>query len=106
MYSTKYWDITTKTGDRYAYVSPATRTLDTPDCYPNTGYSGFQIDVWRYFKKPGSDELERTDSRVRSGYRSGHESQADAVERLAADIRAFRDAESLARVDWLDRSAS
>jgi vancomycin resistance protein YoaR len=61
MYSTKYWDITTKTGDRYAYVSPATRTLDTPDCYPNTGYSGFQIDVWRYFKKPGSDELDHSE---------------------------------------------
>jgi vancomycin resistance protein YoaR len=61
MYSTKYWDITTRTGDRYAYVSPATRTLDTPDCYPNTGYSGFQVDVWRYFKKPGSDELDHTE---------------------------------------------
>ena len=61
MYSTKYWDITTRTGDRYAYVSPATRTLDTPDCYPNTGYSGFQIDVWRYFKKHGSDELDHTE---------------------------------------------
>ncbi|GEP34866.1 vanomycin resistance protein VanB [Nocardioides szechwanensis] len=61
MYSTKYWDITTRTGDRYAYVSPATRTLDTPDCYPNTGYSGFQIDVWRYFKKPGSDELDHSE---------------------------------------------
>lgn len=61
MYSTKYWDITTRTGDRYAYVPPATRTLDTPDCYPNTGYSGFQIDVWRYFKKPGSDELDHSE---------------------------------------------
>ncbi|MDP2772510.1 MAG: VanW family protein [Nocardioides sp.] len=61
MYSTKHWDITTRTGDRYAFVPPATRTLDTPDCYPNSGYSGFQIDVWRYFKKPGSDELERTE---------------------------------------------
>ena len=52
------------------------------------------------------DELERTDSRVRSGYRSGHESQADAVERLAADIRAFRDAESLARVVVINVSST
>jgi vancomycin resistance protein YoaR len=58
MYSTKTWDITTRTSDRYAYVPPKTRTLDTPDCYPNTGYSGFQVDVWRYFKRPGSDELD------------------------------------------------
>ncbi|GEP40373.1 vanomycin resistance protein VanB [Nocardioides psychrotolerans] len=59
IYSTKTWDITTATSDRYAYVSPATRTLDTPDCYPNTGYSGFQVDVWRYFRRPGSDDLVR-----------------------------------------------
>lgn len=59
MYSTKTWDITTSTSDRYAYVSPATRILDTPDCYPNTGYSGFQVDVFRYFSRPGSDEVVR-----------------------------------------------
>jgi vancomycin resistance protein YoaR len=58
MYSTKVWDITTKTSGRYASVPPKTRTLNTPDCYPNTGYSGFQVDVWRYFKKPGSSELD------------------------------------------------
>ena len=52
------------------------------------------------------DELERTDSRVRSGYRAGHERQADAVERLAADIRAFRDAESLARVVVINVSST
>ena len=32
LFSTKYWDITTKTGDRYTFTSPATRTLDTADC--------------------------------------------------------------------------
>ena len=58
MYSTKYWDITTEESERYAYVGPGTRILHTPDCYPNSGYSGFQIDVWRYFKKPGESELD------------------------------------------------
>ncbi len=58
MFSTKVWDITTEESERYAYVGPATRILDTPDCYPNSGYSGFQIDVWRYFKKPGESELD------------------------------------------------
>jgi vancomycin resistance protein YoaR len=58
MYSTKYWDITTETSDRYAYVSPATRVLTTPDCYPNSGYSGFQVDVWRYFRRHGESELD------------------------------------------------
>lgn len=61
MWSTKYWDITTKTGERYNFTSPATRTLDTPDCYPNTGYGGFDINVWRYFRKPGSSDLVRSE---------------------------------------------
>ncbi len=61
LFSTKYWDITTKTGERYAFTSPATRTLDTKDCYPNTGYGGFDIDIWRYWRRAGSDELERTE---------------------------------------------
>ena len=61
MYSTKTWDITTKTSDRYHYRAPATRTLTTADCYPNTGYAGFDVDVWRYFHQPGSDEIAKTE---------------------------------------------
>jgi vancomycin resistance protein YoaR len=61
MYSTKVWDITTTTSDRYNYRAPKTRTLDTPDCYPNTGYSGFDVDVTRYFHEPGSDEVVKTE---------------------------------------------
>jgi vancomycin resistance protein YoaR len=61
MYSTKVWDIKSETSDRYAYVGPGTRILDTPDCYPNTGYSGFQVDVTRIFRRPGSDEVVKTE---------------------------------------------
>lgn len=61
MYSTKTWEITTKTSERYNFRSPATRTLTTPDCYPNSGYSGFDVDVWRYFHEPGSSEVVRTE---------------------------------------------
>jgi vancomycin resistance protein YoaR len=61
MWSTKHWDITTKTGDRYNPTKPATRVLTTKDCYPNTGYGGFDIDVWRYFRKPGSSALVRSE---------------------------------------------
>lgn len=45
-----------------------------------------------------SDELDRTCHRIRHGYRDGEEHQADAVERLAGDIRAFAESESLSRV--------
>ena len=61
MWSTKLWDITTKGGNRYNLTKPATRTLDTKECYPNTGYGGFEIDVWRYFRKAGSSALARTE---------------------------------------------
>jgi hypothetical protein len=59
MYSTKIYDIEALTSDRYAYVEPKTRTLYTPDCYPNSGYSGFQIDVTRVFRKKGEDAVVR-----------------------------------------------
>ncbi|WP_193604460.1 VanW family protein [Nocardioides dongkuii] len=59
MWSTKHWDIDTTTSDRYNFTSPGTRTLSTPDCYPNSGYGGFDVDVWRIFRKPGDDEVVR-----------------------------------------------
>lgn len=62
MWSTKTWDITTSTGGRYAFTSPATRTLTGPTCIPNAGYGGFDIDVKRYFRKPGSKKLVRTEN--------------------------------------------
>jgi len=62
MYSTKYWDITTSTSDRYNFTEEQTRTLNTPDCYPNDGYGGFDVDVKRFFREAGSSELVRTET--------------------------------------------
>ncbi len=56
-YSTKTWDIKSRTSERYNFRPPKTRTMSTPDCYPNEGYSGFDVNVTRYFYEPGSDEL-------------------------------------------------
>ncbi|KQT91472.1 hypothetical protein ASG49_10610 [Marmoricola sp. Leaf446] len=61
MWSTKRWDITSRTSDRYAYTSPATRTLDDEDCEEATGTSGFSVDVFRDFKRPGSATVLRTE---------------------------------------------
>ncbi|MBI2243478.1 MAG: VanW family protein [Nocardioides sp.] len=61
MYSTKYWDISTTTSERYNYRQPATRTLTTPDCYPNTGYAGFDVDVTRTFRRHGEDAVDHTE---------------------------------------------
>jgi vancomycin resistance protein YoaR len=60
MWSTKVWNITTSTSDRYNRTQPDTRRLDTADCYPNDGYGGFDIDVKRFFRRPGSSELVRS----------------------------------------------
>ena len=57
MYSTKYWDIDTSTGERYNFTSPGTQTLKGDDCVPNTGYGGFDIDVKRYVRKVGDPTL-------------------------------------------------
>jgi vancomycin resistance protein YoaR len=62
MWSTKYWDITTSTSKRYDFTSPSTRYIQSPDCYAETGYSGFDIDVYRYFRRHGSDELVRKET--------------------------------------------
>lgn len=62
MYSTKVWDIETTTSDRYAFTSPATQTLSTPGCYANTGYGGFDVDVDRIFKQPGSETVDHTET--------------------------------------------
>ncbi len=62
LWSTKYWDITTRTGERYNFTSPATRTLPAGDgCVPNRGYGGFDIDVWRYWRKHANGTLVRTE---------------------------------------------
>ncbi|MBF4162394.1 VanW family protein [Nocardioides acrostichi] len=57
LYSTKRWDITTDTSDRYDYTQPTTRTLRTPDCYAYSGSPGFSIDVYRYFRRPGEQKV-------------------------------------------------
>lgn len=62
MFSTPVWDIESVTGDRYNLTSPKTRTLTTPDCYPNRGYGGFTIDVTRIFREVGDDEVVRREN--------------------------------------------
>lgn len=57
MFSTKTWDISESTSDRYDFVSPGTQTLSTANCVPNSGYQGFSVDVTRVFRRPGSDAV-------------------------------------------------
>ncbi|MDR6173630.1 vancomycin resistance protein YoaR [Nocardioides zeae] len=61
MWSTKTWDIESDVSGRYAVTSSSTRTLDTADCEPQSGSSGFSVDYDRIFREPGSDEIVRTE---------------------------------------------
>jgi vancomycin resistance protein YoaR len=67
MWSTKYWDITTSESARYNLTEPQTRVLRTEDCYPNTGYGGFDIDVTRHFHLP-SDPTQDHDEVMHTTY--------------------------------------
>jgi vancomycin resistance protein YoaR len=62
MWSTKTWDIKAGTSARYNFTSPGIRHLPPAGCEPNTGYGGFDIDVYRYFYRPGSDRLVRKET--------------------------------------------
>lgn len=61
MYSTKRWDITSRTGDRYNFTQPQVRQIDDLECHPNQGFGGFDINVWRDFRRHNSDELVRSE---------------------------------------------
>lgn len=61
MFSTKIWDIESRTSERYNYRAPATRTLTTDDCEPHTGYSGFDVDVTRIFRVHGESAVDHTE---------------------------------------------
>jgi vancomycin resistance protein YoaR len=61
-WSTKHWDISTGVSDRYNFTEEETRYIESDECVPNSGYGGFDIDVYRIFRRPGSDEVVRRET--------------------------------------------
>jgi len=61
MYSTKVWDISARTGERHNFSKPEVRRVDDVTCHANEGYGGFDINVWRDFRRAGSSEVVRTE---------------------------------------------
>ncbi len=57
MWSTKQWDIKATRSKRFNPTQPQTRRLSGDECVPNEGYAGFDINVFREFYRPGSDEM-------------------------------------------------
>lgn len=71
MWSTKYWDITTTTGERRNIVAPGERVSTDPDCEPQEPNTGFDITVYRHFNRNGE--------RVRTEAIHTHYNHADRV---------------------------
>ncbi len=59
VWSTKYWDIRSRTSPPYNFNSPSTRYDPTDDCVATVGYDGFDVDVFRLFFRAGSDDVVR-----------------------------------------------
>ncbi len=68
MYSTKYWDITSTTGERYNLTEHKTRRIDSRTCHPNEGFGGFDIDVVRHFRPVGENTETREDEVFHTTY--------------------------------------
>jgi len=68
MYSTKYWDITTTTGERYNLTKHKTRRIDSLKCHANEGFGGFDIDVVRYFTPVNGNDETRDDEVFHTTY--------------------------------------
>jgi vancomycin resistance protein YoaR len=68
MWSTKWWDITTSTGERYNLTKAKVRKIDDLTCHANTGYGGFDIDVVRYFRPVGANTGTRDDEVFHTTY--------------------------------------
>ena len=54
MWSTKIWDIKTRTGERYDFKQPGKQKITDGNCENTVGAPGFSINVWRDFYNPGS----------------------------------------------------
>jgi vancomycin resistance protein YoaR len=61
MWGTKEWDISSSISDRYNEREPGKRYNDTDECIEQDPMEGFDLDVTRIFRKPGSREIEKTD---------------------------------------------
>jgi len=62
MWGTKEWDISSAISARYNEREPGKRYNDTDECIEQHAEEGFDIDVTRIFRRPGSSEVEKTDA--------------------------------------------
>ena len=68
MWSTKWWKITTSTGERYNLTQAKVRRIDDLKCHANEGFGGFDIDVVRSFEPVGENTGSREDEVFHTTY--------------------------------------
>lgn len=61
MWGTTEWDVSSKLSDRYNVREPRTRYDPSEECVRQQPSEGFDVDVTREFRRPGSDVVEKTD---------------------------------------------
>ncbi|MER7608771.1 VanW family protein [Nocardioides sp. NPDC127503] len=62
MWSTKIWDIKTRTGERYDFKPPSKQKITDGNCENTVGAPGFSINVWRDFYNAGSGSKVNTET--------------------------------------------
>jgi vancomycin resistance protein YoaR len=73
LWSTRVWDIKAGASAKRNFRSPGTQYDDTDKCVPQDPVGGFDIDVYRYFYRPGSSV------KVKSETKTAHYQAADHV---------------------------
>ncbi len=53
MWSTHYWDVKAGLSDQYNFTKPSVRYDTSKQCLAETGYDGFDVDVYRYLSRNG-----------------------------------------------------
>lgn len=62
MWSTKYWDITAGHSERHDVQRPRRLYSSLSRCHPRQGRPGFDVEVYRYFRRDGSQELDHKET--------------------------------------------
>ena len=61
LWSTRRWDVTTRTGTEFHRRQPAVRHRRGASCEAAVGYPGFSVHVYRVFHRPGQQRPVRTE---------------------------------------------
>jgi vancomycin resistance protein YoaR len=72
LWSTKVWDIKAGLSAKRNFRSPGTQYDDTDKCVPQDPVGGFDVDVYRYFYRPGSSTKVKTETKTANYQAADH----------------------------------